>query len=99
MPGANDVDDVVAVRAVDGHDVGRGVAGRAADRAGEVDVDLLDVGPGEVVDDDGVGAAERVEIDRLDVVEVHDDVAEIAGEQHAPAIGRDARRSRCRRCR
>ena len=38
--GAEDVDDVVAVGAVDDHGVGRGVAGRAADRAGEVDVDL-----------------------------------------------------------
>ena len=39
------------------------VAGRAADRAGKVDVDLLDVGSGQVVDDEVVGAAERVEID------------------------------------
>ena len=29
----------------------------------EVDVDLGDVGAGQVVDDDGVGAAERVEVD------------------------------------
>ena len=39
------------------------VAGRAAERAGEVDVDLRDVGAAQVVDVDGVGAAERVEVD------------------------------------
>ena len=97
--GAEHVDDVVAVGAVDDHRVGRRVAGGAADRAGEIDVDLRHVGAGEVVDRDGVGAAERVEVDRLDVVEIHDDVAEVAGEQHAPAVRRDRRRSRCRRCR
>ena len=86
--GAEHVDDVVAVGAVDDDDVGRRVAGGAADRAGEVDVDLGHVGAGEVVDRERVGAAERVEVDRLDVVEVHDDVAEVAGEQHAPAVRR-----------
>ena len=45
--------------------------------------------PLEVVDGDRVGAAQRVEVDRLDVVEVHDDVAEVAGEPHPPAVGRD----------
>ena len=48
----------------------------------------VDVGAGEVVDGERVGAAERVELDRLDVVEVHDDVAEVAGEEHPPAVGR-----------
>ena len=42
--GADDVDDVVAVGAVDDDGVGRAVAGRAAERAGQVDVDLVDVG-------------------------------------------------------
>ena len=64
------------------------VAGGAADRPGQVDVDLDDVGAGQVVDGGRVGAAERVEVDRLDVVEVHDDVAEVAGEAHALAVGR-----------
>ena len=41
---AEDVDDVVAVGAVDDDGVGRGVAGGAAERAGEVDVDLDHVG-------------------------------------------------------
>ena len=58
-------------------------------RAGQVDVDLDEVGAGQVVDGDRVGAAQGVEVDRLDVVEVHDDVAEVAGEPHAPAVGRD----------
>ncbi len=44
-----DVDLVVARRRVDGHRVGHAVAGGAADRRGEVDVDLLHVGAGEVV--------------------------------------------------
>ena len=66
-----------------------GVAGGAADRAGEIDVDLCDVGPAQVVDGDGVDAAQRIDVDALDVVEVHDDVAEIAGEADASAVGRD----------
>ena len=78
--GAEDVDDVVAVGAVDDDDVGRAVAGGAADRAGQVDVDLDQVRAGQVVDGGRVGAAERVEVDRLDVVEVHHDVAEVARE-------------------
>ncbi len=55
----------------------------------QVDVDLGDVGAGQVVDGDGVGAAEGVEVDRLDVVEVHDDVADVAGEPDPLAVGRD----------
>ena len=58
---ADHVDDVGAVGAVDDHRVGLAVAGRPADRAGEVDVDLGDVGAGQVVDRDRVGAAQRVE--------------------------------------
>ena len=57
---------VVAVGAVDGHRVGLRVAGAAGRR--QVDLDGLHVGAGEVVDREGVGAAERVELDRLDVV-------------------------------
>ena len=55
------------------------VAGRAAECAARFDVDLRDVGAGQVVDGDGVGAAERVEVDRLDVVEVHDDGGDVRG--------------------
>ena len=48
-----------------GHDdaVGLAVTRDAAERAREVDVEVLDVGAAEVVDRDRVGAAERVEVD------------------------------------
>ena len=36
-----------------------------------------------------VGAAQGVEVDALDVVEVHDDVGDVAGEQDAAAVGGD----------
>ena len=70
--------DVVAVGAVDDDGVGRAVAGAAAG-AGQVEVDLGDVGAGQVVDGDGVGAAQGVEVDRLDAVEVHRDVGRRRG--------------------
>ena len=47
---------------------GRPVAGAGS---GEVDIDQLDVGAGQVVDDDVVGAAQGVEVDGLDVVQIH----------------------------
>ena len=65
------------------------VADRSADRRGEVDRHLRDVRAAQIVDDDVVGAAERVELDGLDVIQIHGDVGDVAGEQHAPAIGRD----------
>ena len=73
--------------------------GRAADRAGEVDVDRRDVRPAEVVDRDDVGAAQRIDVDGLDVVEIHDDVADVAGEAHPLAVRGDVECSRRRRCR
>ncbi len=36
-----------------------------------------------------VGAAQRVEVDGLDVVEVHRDVGDVADEERAPAVGGD----------
>ena len=57
--------------------------------AREIDVDFRHVGAGEIVDDDVVGAAERVELDALDVVRVHRHVGDVAEEQHAPAVGGD----------
>ena len=86
--GADHVDVVVAVRGVRDDRVGLAVARRAADRAGEIDVDLDDVGAAQIVDRERVRAAERVEVDGLDVVEIHDDVAEVAREQHAAAVRR-----------
>ena len=49
----------------------------------------FDVGAGQVVDRDVVGAAQGVELDLLDAVEIHGDVGDVAGEAHAPAVGRD----------
>ena len=86
---AGDGDGVVAGRAVDDHGVRRAVALAAARRRRQVEVDLLDVGAGEVVDRDGVGAAQGVELDVLDAVEVHGDVADVAEQPHPRAIGRD----------
>ena len=56
--------------------------------AGEIDVDLRQIGAGHVVDGDRVGPVERVDVDRLDAVEVHHDVAEVPGEVHPLADGR-----------
>ena len=65
-------------------------------RPAQVEVDLRDVGAGQVVDGDRVGAAEGVEVDLLDAVEVHGDVADVAGEADA---GCRWPRCRCsRRC-
>jgi hypothetical protein len=83
------LDCVVAVGAGDDHRVGLAIAGGPADRAGEADSDRNYVGPGQIVDSDAVGAAEGIDADALDVVEVHDDIAEVAGEQGAPTVGRD----------
>ena len=47
------------------------------------------IGAGEIVDHHGVGAAESVDIDPLDIIDVHRDAADIAGQAHAPAVGRD----------
>ena len=71
-----------AVR-VDGHGIRGAVIGA------EVEVDLVHVGAGQVVDGDGVGAAEGVEVDVLDAVEVHRDGGDVAGEPHPAAVGRD----------
>ena len=56
------------------------VAGAAAEGDRQVERDRLHVGAGQVVDGDGVGPAEGVERDGLDVVEVHHDAGDVAGE-------------------
>ena len=67
---ARDAEDVVAAAcALTVTRVRRAVA--AAVRAAQVEVDLRHVGPAQVADHDVVGAAERVEVDALDVVQVH----------------------------
>src|SRR5262249_20211143 len=84
-----DRDHVVAGGGVDDDRVRRSVATSAAQRSGEVDVDVLHAGSGQVVDRDGVGAAQRVEVDVLDAVEVHGDAGDIAREPHPAAVCRD----------
>ncbi len=76
-----------AVGAVDDDAVGRAVAGGPAEGAGEVDVHVGDVGSGEVVDGDDVGAAEGVEVDPLDAGGVHRDVAGVAEEREPVSVG------------
>ena len=56
--------------------------------AAKIDVDVLDVGLGEVVHRDGVRPALSVDVDGLHVVEIHGDVADIAGQQGVAAVGR-----------
>ena len=89
LPDAGDRDGVVAVGAVDDDGVGLAVAGAAAGRAREVEVDVGDAGAGQVVDGDGVGAAEGGDVDLLDAVEVHGDVADVAEEPQPAAVGRE----------
>ena len=54
----------------------------------ERDAERGQVGAADVVGDEPVSAAERGRVDPLDVVEVHQDVADVAGEAHAPAVRR-----------
>ena len=79
-------DRVVAIRAVGQDRVGLTIAGRAAERAGEIDRDLGHVGAGKVADRNLVGAAERMKLDRLDVVRVHRDRGDVADEAHPSAV-------------
>src|SRR5439155_10232385 len=81
-------DAVAAVRAVDDDGVGRAVAGGGAGGAGKVDVHVDHVGAGQVVDGEGVGAAQGDDVDRLDVVHVHGDGGDVAGQAEAAAVGR-----------
>ena len=69
--------------------VGLTVAGAAAYHRREVEVHPRDVGTGHVVDDDFVGAAERVEVDPLDIVQVHGDGRDVADKAGTRAVGRD----------
>ena len=80
----SDLDRVVAVAAVHDDPVGGGVAASAL--GAEVGVDPVDVGAGEVVDGDGVEAAEGLHVDRLDAGGVHRDRADVAGEAKPAAV-------------
>ena len=83
------IDVVPGVGAIDDHGIELAVAGRAADHAGQIDGDQPDIGPGQIVDGRLVCAAQGIELDGLDIVEVHRDVAEVAEEQRPPAVGCD----------
>src|SRR5262249_40424948 len=82
-----DGDDLVGWRAVDRDRVHGTVA--PARGTGEVDMDAgsCNVGPAEIVDYDVVRAAEGLQVDQLDAVEVHGDVVDVAGEAHASTVG------------
>ena len=84
---AEHLGDVIAVGGLDDDVVRLGVTSTSADGGGQVEVELGHVGAGQVVDDGGVGAAEGVEVDAFDVVEVHRDVGDVAEEADPPAVG------------
>ena len=79
-------DDIVAAGRVDDDRVHLTVADAVCT---QVDVDLADVGIGQIVDRDRIGTAQRVELDRLHVVEIHGDGGDVASEPRPPAIVRD----------
>src|SRR5262245_5117677 len=73
---AGDEGNVIAAGPLDDHRVGPGEVGGL----GQVQVDLDHVGTAQIVDGDLVGPAEGVEVDSLDVVEVHGDGGDVAEE-------------------
>src|SRR5262249_8407444 len=79
---------VVAAGAVDDDGIRLAVTNAAAGRARQIDVDLRHVGARQVVDGDRIGAAEGVDVDLLDAVEVHGDVADVPEEARPAAVGR-----------
>src|SRR5262249_50087307 len=71
------------------HDDGVGRCVAVAVEPAQVDVHGLHRGSGEVVDGDGVDAAERADADALDPVEVHHDRGDVTGEPDAGAVRGD----------
>ena len=57
--------------------------------SGQVDRHIAGIGAAEIVDGNRVGAAKGLECDGLDAVEVHGDVADIAGKANPPTVGGD----------
>ena len=68
-------------------------------RASQVDVDRRDIRSAEVADNNAVAATQRMEVDRLDIVQVHGDGGDVAEEAGAPAIRRDVDGLACVRLR
>src|SRR5262249_37315362 len=87
VPG--DHDAIVAVGATDDNAVGLPVARAAAGGRREVDAHAGDVGAGQIVDRDGVGAALGVDVDLLDAVEVHRHATDVASQTDSRAVGGD----------
>jgi hypothetical protein len=86
---AGDLDRVGCAGCLQTHGVDLAVPGVASERPFEVDVQLDEVGPGEALRLDRVRAAERLEGDLLDVIEVHRDAGDVAEEANALAVRRD----------
>src|SRR5262249_35934473 len=89
-----DRDHVVAVGGIDDDRIGRTIAAGAAGLCAEVDGDLAHAGSGQIVDRDGVGVIQGVDLNALDAVEVHGDGADVAGDDaggapRGPAVGGD----------
>src|SRR5262245_6885949 len=84
-----DGDHVVAIGGVDGDGIALAVAAAAVERRRQIDFDLGDVGALEIADDDVVRAAERLDVNALHLVQVHDDVADVAEEERPFAVGGD----------
>ena len=82
-------DRVVGRGAVDSDGIRDGVALAAARHRRQIDGDLLDGGSGEVVDVDVVDAAQRCELDILNAVDVHNDIADVAEQPRPLAVGGD----------
>src|SRR5262249_36281441 len=85
---ADDGHAVIPRGALDDDGVRLAVAGATARWAPQVEVDLGDVGAGQVVDGDGVGAAQGVDVDGFDAGGVHRHVADVAGQPQVAAVGR-----------
>ena len=86
---ARNVAPMPVTRAVGGHAEAVVGAGAVGDHGrGLVERRRLEVRAGQVVDRGGVGPARGQGVERLDVVQVHDDAGDVAGEAHAAAVGR-----------
>src|SRR5262249_19843211 len=79
-------DDVVGIRSINDHGVRGCVSGAPTDGGGQVDADIFQVRPAQVVHGDGFGGAKGVETDCLDIAQVHDDAADVARKSHATAV-------------
>jgi hypothetical protein len=63
--------------------------GRTTAHGAQVDVGLVEVGAGQVAEGHGVGAAERGEVERVDIAHVHPDVRDVTGEDRVRPVGAD----------